>query len=382
MLVMNKNSDCDWIKQVPYPSRLGPLLAQRISARIAALQRDTNPAGRSLALFGSGRVLDIINSSDADVVHLHWICGEMLNIRQITQIRKPAVWTMHDNWTFCGAEHYMNPLCEDNRSKSGYTAENRSPLAKGIDIDAFTYRRKLKANWHDLPFLFSAPSQWLADAFTRSFLFHDIPCEVIPNALNTDIFQTGNRQAARKKFAVPEGKFTLLFGAQDANSPLKGGSILMESLNLLAGKVSPDKIHVLLFGKNTKVLTKNCSFPFTDLQIIEGDHDMASLYSAADVFILPSLADNMPYTAVEALACGTPVVAFRIGGLPEIVEHKVNGFLAEPFKPDSLTEGILYVMNNRMQLSAAARKNIHPQFSEVSVAEQYTALYRKVLEKC
>jgi glycosyltransferase involved in cell wall biosynthesis len=337
----------------------------------------SNAIFRSTGLVGNGIVPEI-NQSDADIVHLHWINGAFLSIFDIAQIQKPLVWTLHDSWPFCGTEHHPDILQNDLRWRYGYKKSNRLPDSTGLDLDKWVWLWK-KYCWKKLKISFVAPSIWEANMLRQSALFNAIQCAVIPNGVNTDIFQPGDKIAARKKLQLPLDKKIILFGAAFVNAPLKGGHLLIEALNKLFTKMPNIMLVCFGNGKIDNAFVKSGISEMT-LGSLQDTELLVAAYRAADVFICPSLIDNLPGTCVEAEACGVPVAAFRVGGIPDIVIRRQTGFLAEPYNIDDLCNGILYCLQNSEELGRKAREHAIIKFNYESVAKQFEALYKKVLK--
>ena len=277
----------------------------------------TNAAGRSLGLFGGMDLVEKINRSDADLVHLH-SPQLVIPIHAYPAIRKKIVWTLHDSWVFCGAELHPNLPEHDTRYRDGYTHKNFPSSSSGIDLDKWIWRWK-KHCWKNLQAVFTAPSRWEASCFKESALFRGQDCHVIPNCLDTEVFRPHDKAASRAVFHLPEGKRILLFGAADPSSPNKGFPCLREALRMLSSlEEYREHCHLAVFGEVPDPgYFGELPFPCTCVGQIESEDLMAQLYSAADVFICPSLVESFGYTSLESVSCGTPVAAFRTGGLPD-----------------------------------------------------------------
>lgn len=357
---------------------LGCPLSERIQRHFESFlskhRTTTNPIFHSLGLC-SHRLTSIINQSDADIVHLHWINGAFLSIRDILKIKKTLVWTLHDSWPFCGTEHHPNILESDQRYIEGYKTRNFPQSSRGIDLDKWIWRWKCFC-WKNLKCHFIAPSRWEAKCFEESALFHGQKCHVIPNTLNTDIFTIGNRASIRKKLHIPVDKHVILFGAMNYNDPIKGSQYLAQALQLLPQK---DSIFLLFFG-NSDALDEQLCIPGHGCGYVTEDAKMAELYQAADVFVCPSIIESFSLTSLEAEACGTPVVAFNVGGVQDVIMHKKTGYLAQPYETSDLAEGILYCLQNQKTLSDAAKRYVPDHFSEQLVAEKHVELYTHLLK--
>lgn len=312
-----------------------------------------------------------INSLDADVIHLHWINGDFLSIGELGAIRKPVVWTLHDNWAYCG-----NEFCTENfRYRDGYTAATRPAGETGPDLARYVWECK-KRKWKDLHPVFVSPSRWNADRLTESLLFRNVPCRVIRNPLDLQVFSPGDPAAARQKFSLDPARQTLLFGAERLDNPLKGADLLAETLKFLVQRVPSDHLQLLCFGAGKPEI--DSPYEIIHAGSLNGDRTMAELYRAADVLVCPSRMDNHPGVCTEAMACGVPAAAFRTAGLPEIVTDP--GSLAEPFRPESLAEAIVHTLKNREALSVRARQYAEKNCGPAEIGNQYRQVYELALQ--
>ncbi len=352
------------------------LLRPQIAALYRPFFRTGNPILHSPAIVPSGRVRHL-NASTADVLHLHWIQGEMLSIEEIGRITKPLVWTLHDMWAFCGAEHYA----EDYRWQEGYRKDNRPTHEQGFDLNRWTWERKRK-HWRR-PIQIVTPSRWLGECVRQSALMQDWPVTVIPNAIDTDVWQPLDRQLARTLLRLPADTPLVVFGAiggsRDAN---KGFDLLQAALQHL--KSQGFNLELLVFGERQPAQPPDLGFPIHYTGHLYDDLSLRILYSAADVMVVPSRQEAFGQTASEAHACGTPVVAFNIGGLPDIVTHQESGYLATPFDTADLAYGIRWVIEDKerhARLGEQARAHVVQHFAYPVVAKQYLAVYEEVLER-
>lgn len=344
-----------------------------LEAAAMRLMRTANPVQHSSAILPS-RWPARIARSDAALVHLHWMGSAMLSVADIARVRRPIVWTLHDMWAFCGAEHYAT----DDRWQTGYTAGNRPAGEAGPNLNRWTWSRK-RRHW-TRPIQIVTPSRWLADCVRQSALMGDWPVEVIPNALDTEVWSPIEPPAARHLLGLPPTGPLLLFGAYDgAVDPRKGFDLLAEALARLRGQL-PD-LRLMVIGQAEPENAPDLGFPVHYCGRLSDDLSLRVIYSAADAMLVPSRQEAFGQTASEAHACGTPVVAFDIGGLPDIVEHQRTGYLARAFEVDDLANGILWVLANaeRAALRQQARQRAVERFAYPVVAEQYRRLYEQVL---
>lgn len=315
-----------------------------------------------------------LNVSDADVVNLHWVNGEMMSIADIGRIDKPVVWTLHDMWAFCGAEH----VTEDFRWREGYTRANRPSHEGGFDLNRWTWARKRK-HWQR-PMHIITPSNWLADCARQSMLMRDWPITVVPNTIDTDVWQPIDKLIARRLLGLPLDAPLLLFGAMGGGQDRHKGFDLLQAALKHLGVQLPD-LELVVFGQLPPPVPPDLGFPVHYIGHIHDDVSLRLLYSAADVMAIPSRIDNLPNTGVEAHACGTPVVAFNTCGLPDIVVHQETGYLANAFQVEDLAHGIVWVMNDKRRhaaLSLAARQRAVKLWSNEVVSRQYKAIYQSI----
>lgn len=329
----------------------------------------------SLALFPSNWP-KLINGSDLDVVHLHWICGEMMSIEDIRKIKKTITWTLHDMWTFSGAEH----INYGKRWQEGYSSSNGSPSDSGLDLNRWTWARKRRA-WNK-PFQLITPSHWLESCVKQSALFSDWPVTTIHNAIDCDKWKPMEKSTCKQILGLPTDKHILAFGAMDGkNTYHKGFDLLTECLKKLRGQIHD--LELVVFGKNKPKDPIDFGFPVHYLGHIFDDISLAIIYNAADALIIPSRIDNLPNTGVEAMACGTPVIAFDTCGLPDIVSHQETGWLANAFDTEDLAKGIQWVLEDESRnrsLGRTARLSAVEKYSYPVVAAQYMELYHAVLK--
>ena len=376
---VNVASSGDWTVQGP-SSKLSKAIG-RIRPKLAIpfrkLLRTGNPIIHSPAMVPS-RWPERINASDADVVHLHWVQGEMLSIADIGRIRKPVVWTLHDMWAFCGAEHYTT----DYRWRDGYRANNRPDHESGFDLNRTTWQRKQKY-WRN-PLQIVCPSQWLAECAKTSSLMRDWPVLVVPNPIDTDHWKPIDQRLARQLLGMPQDCLLLAFGAMGGGrDPRKGMDLLLTAFSQLRSEPNLKTLQLVVFGQLAPQSPPQIGFPINYTGRLHDDLTLRALYSAADVMVVPSRQEAFGQTASEAHACGTPVVAFNTGGLPDIVDDRVTGVLAEPFVPASLAASISWVLEDLTRLhslGAAARKRAERLWAPRRIASLYEKVYLSAKE--
>jgi glycosyltransferase involved in cell wall biosynthesis len=364
----------DWTVEAPSSrlERLTARLRERVARQLRRTFKTDNPIIHSPAVSPS-QWAQRINQSDADVVHLHWVAGEMLSVADIGRIKKPIVWTLHDMWAFCGAEH----LSDDDRWRDGYSRRNRPAHESGFDLNRWTWERKRK-NW-TRPMHIVSPSRWLGACARNSALMRGWPIHVIPNALDTGRWKPIARPLARDMLSLPREAPLLLFGAIGGSAARhKGFDLLLKALAHL--REGLDNLNLVVFGQTAPREPPNLGFPMRYAGHLHDDLSLRALYSAANVLVVPSRQDTLPNTAVEAHACGTPVVAFNIGGLPDIIDHRSTGYLANPFDTEDLAAGIRWTLAQESfaNLGQNARRKAESQFSYPVIAESYRNLYAEL----
>ena len=325
----------------------------------------------SLNLFSS-KIVRILNQSNADIIHLHWLNAEMLSIKQIAKIKKPMVWTFHDMWPLCGSEHYVS----DSFFDQNY-AVNASGKPKKFR-NKFTFNMKKKA-WRSLQLEIVCPGNWLADCVRKSQLFHTKQPTVIYNCLNLDVFfPRRNRDEIRNSLGLPLKKKIILFGAFNPEHERKGGDLLLAALDLLKNK---NDMVVAIFGTKEKKIYEQFGLSFYELGSFSADEELAELYSAADIMCVPSRQESFGQTASEPLACGIPVVAFNSTGLRDVVDHQENGYLASPFSVEDYTIGIEWCLDeaNYSMLSKNGISKAGKAFHRDKIAAEYINIYNQLV---
>lgn len=320
-------------------------------------------------------IVDKINASDADIVHLHWIANGMISVKNLSRIKKPIVWSLHDMWAFTGGCHY------DSGCGKYATHCNACPVLGSIqrtDLSYTVFKKKAK-NFTKIPSLtIVGLSRWITDCAKKSPLFTGRDIVNLPNPLDTRIFRPIKKEIARDLLNLPMNRKLVLFGADYAtHDPRKGFAEFCIAMH----SVKSMNLDLLLFGAGRPLESIDLGFPVHHLGHIPGDLSLRILYSAVDLMVVPSIQENLSNTIMESLACGTPVVAFDIGGNRDMIDHQKNGYLAIPYSPVSLADGIDWILNypSPQNLSENARGKIMETFESGKVAGKYVELYRKVI---
>lgn len=353
--------------------------ARGLSRFLLLLQRTATSTVRSVNLFPAG-LGKLIERIEADVIHLHWVGSETLSIWEIGKIRRPVVWTLHDNWSFQGTEHYVEQDTE-RRASEGYARTNRPPNEAGLDVDRLVWRVKRHC-WRSSHIHLVGPTGWPADLARAAVLTRDRPIEVIPYPLDLTRYRPLDRLRMRACLGLPSTARVVLFGALAATTdPRKGFDLLLEALRQLAE--THTDVHLLVFGNTVsgeRLGPELRGVATTFLGPIHDEDRLVAVYNAADVMVVPSRQDVAPQTVTEALACGTPVVAFDATGLRYMVEHRVSGYLARAFDPADLGYGIGWVLDDvghNASLRRAARWRAESLAEAGKVTDAYLEVYKR-----
>jgi glycosyltransferase involved in cell wall biosynthesis len=321
-----------------------------------------------------------VKQSAPDVINLHWVCDGFLKIETLAKFKRPIVWTLHDMWAFTGGCHYSQE-CDRYTVSCGNCPQLHSHQT--FDLSRWIWRRKAKA-WKDLNLAIVTPSHWLAECARSSSLFRELPITVIPNGIDLGLYKPIDRKLARQILKLPQDKQLLLFAAVKATSERrKGFHLLQAALQQLSQSGWAEKAELLVVGASPPPSdATGLKFQTHYLGTLSDDISLALVYAAADVFVAPSLQDNLPNTVMEAIACGIPCVAFNVGGMPDLIEHQRNGYLAQPYETGDLADGITWVLsdNERYQkLANAARQKAEQDFTLEKQANSYVNLFQQRL---
>jgi glycosyltransferase involved in cell wall biosynthesis len=378
VMVLQKSSD---LPSVVLPNkwnklykRIQPLVVDKFISQLGSHQDDTFSIN-----FTPSSIDRDIKKIKPDLINLHWIGWEFLRIEDFRKLGVPLVWTLHDMWAFTGGCHYSGG-CDRYTKSCGTCPQLNSNTDR--DLSRWVWQRKHQA-WKDLDLTIVTPSRWLAACARASTLCQDLRIEVIPNGLDIQKYQPIDKKQARKLIGLPQDGHIILFGAVGAtSSPRKGFQFLKPALQKLCEDPDLDRVELVIFGSSQPLNPPDLGFKVNYLGRLNDDIALALVYAAADVFVAPSVEDNLPNTVIEALACGTPCVSFRIGGMSDPIEHQQNGYLAQPFDTDDLARGIAWVLGDpqrHQKLCDRAREKVEQEFTSELQAHRYTALYQNLV---
>lgn len=314
---------------------------------------------------------------DADIIHLHWINDGIWSpafINYLIKLEKPIVWTMHDMWPFTGGCHY-DDFCGKYSNECGCCPALNSQKNHDLSYKEIVSKKILygRAN-----ICFVGCSEWMTNIYRESTIAKKTGHKAftIPNPIDTEIFHKMDKAGCRKKLKLPVDKKIILFGAVNSTTDRrKGYKMLKDAISHLNHK---SEYVLVVFG------CEKFDDAFSDIQtfcmgIIKNDKELAILYNAADVFVAPSIQENLANTVVESIACGTPVAAFNIGGMKDMIISGFNGYLAKPYDTMQLSNGIKVCLADCGQTEEHI-KFVHDRFSYQVVGNKYTSLYRELLE--
>jgi glycosyltransferase involved in cell wall biosynthesis len=317
-----------------------------------------------------------INKINPDIVHIHWLGPGMIALEDFSKINAPMVWSLHDMSAFTGGCHY-NENCNRFQIGCGNCRVLGSNKENDLSRKVFRQKERIYKKINNLTIV--GLSNWITKSSKENNLFKNRRVINLPNPIDIKIFKPFDKINARNLLGLPKGKKLILFGAMSATSDLRKGFLeLSEALKGLKVK----DIELVVFGSDKPLNDINLKLKIHYVGNIDDDQALISLYSAADVMIVPSLQENLSNSIMESLACATPVVGFNIGGNSDMIEHKRNGYLSIPFDSDSLKSGIEWVLNspNYNQLCKNARNKVMHEFDSKVVAKKYIELYEEILK--
>ena len=320
---------------------------------------------------------------EADVIHLHWVNHGFITvdtIKKLAALGKPIIWSMHDMWIFTGGCHYSGS-CRNFEQACGNCQFLKIPsendITKGILAEKLS---KLK----NKNIRFVGSSKWLASEARKSKLLKNEHVTDMVTPVNTSFFRPIEGPTLRSELGISSSKKVILFLAMSAEDERKGFQYLLQALILLGQQSTKPDFEIIIVGKNNSKHFTEVPFPIHLLGLVSDKSRIVEAYNAANVFVIPSLEDNLPNTIMESLACGTPVVGFNTGGIPEMIDHKKTGYVAEFKNAQDLARGIQWVLDEEGVTSAELKSNsrikAESHYSYPVVAKKYFDLYNEVLK--
>jgi len=324
---------------------------------------------------------DIVKESD--ILILHQTCSGFLSLNSIsklTELKKPIIFTLHDMWPFTGGCHYNN-YCENYYNQCGICPQLKS--SSGNDFSFKIHKRK-KSIYKKLNLNIVTSSNWLNKEAEVSSLLGENSIKTIYTPIDTDTFKPRDKLFSRRELSLQPDKTLILIGAMNLNIKRKGIEYLISALKII-NKDKPELIKnldTIIFGSLDESILSEIPFKVHQLGKINDENKLVDCYNAADIYVTPSLQDNLPNTVIESLSCGTPVVAFNTGGMPDMIEHLENGYLAELKSSNDLAAGMVTLLSDTKELlkmKEKCRDTALEKFNEETIANQYSAYYKELL---
>ena len=333
----------------------------------------------------------------SDIIHLHWINFGFLSLDSLEKLfntNKPIVWTLHDMWAFTGGCHYARECTNYEKNCGNCVPFLKNPSENDLSNQVWKRKKEIfsKAN-----LTIVTCSEWLAQKARESSLLKDKTIISIPNPIDIDVFRPIEKSVARAYFKLAPDKKYILFGAVKISDERKGFAYFVEALSMLDIRLlilenessnnehrltniehRKKDIEIIIFGQAQTSDFEGLPFKVNILGRLLDLETIARAYSVASVFVSPSIEDNLPNTIMESMACGTPVIGFEVGGIPEMIDHQKNGYLAQYKSAEDLAKGIYWTLfeSDYQALTNNSRKKVLDNYSEKVVAEKYKEVYK------
>lgn len=327
-------------------------------------------------IINSDEILAKINIISPDIIHLHWVNDQFLDLNVLHRLNIPIIWSLHDMWAFTGGCHYDSD-CKNYQTICNTCPTINSKKYRDLSFKQSEFKKYVYSSIKNI--IFNGLSKWITRCAKESAITNNYPVITLPNTIDINTFSPIEKNKARKKLNLPFNKKIILSGAIEINKDTrKGYDLLLKAFTHLKDK---DSIILGIFGNKQINLSINISLNAIPFGMVSDDSLLNLIYNAADVMVVPSRQENLANTIMESLACGTPVVAFDIGGNSDMVEHKKNGYLATPFDCTDLANGIEWVLynNDYENLRKNAREKVISTFSEEVVIPKYIEAYTQMI---
>jgi len=352
--------------------------AQKESAKDSVV-KIKNPSWKKILAYLTANDLDryygkeLIETAEfkkADIIHLHNISGHFFSLAALKEIsrRKPVVWTFHDMQPI---DHYFAHSFEEKPENGLFTGASPKKISNLIWWNRLYLKRRKISIYRDSVFQIVSPSSWLAEKIKLTALA-DKPLTIINNGVDTAKFYPTDKAQAKLKIGVPsDQKLILTVSDRGRKNVLKGGDFVQKLADHFPA------IQFISIGNDGASTEKNIRF---EKKIY--DHDiLRSYYQAADLLLLPSYAENFPLASLEAMACGTPVVAFAVGGMSEQINHKIDGYLAQSQNINDLISGVNFIYaTSAEEIAQRCRRQIEEKFSAAGMVKKYLDLYPRLIK--
>lgn len=383
LLVMLRNSDDPTVETPPRSARyiVKKLVVSYADNLPLLFYRNRTDGKWSPAMVQAYPVDRLYSVQDADLIILYWICAGFLNVKTVQRLGalgKPIIWRLSDMWPFTGGCHYSGE-CEKYKERCGACPQLGSQ--KENDLSRRLWKKKQR-KWKNIHFAVACPSQWMVKCARESSLFQNRCIEVIPTGVDTNRYKPIEKQIARRLLGLPQERKLVLFSALGATSdPRKGAQHLQETLVAYSQNKQNPPFDLVVFGSSQTPKDLEKLFHIYVLGILHDEISLSLVYNACDLFIAPSIEENLANTVLESLACGTPCVAFDVGGMADAIEHKGNGYLAKLFDAEDLARGISWILEDDLRYSELCRKAVDKvtrNFNQKDAPDKYLSLYEKI----
>jgi glycosyltransferase involved in cell wall biosynthesis len=318
---------------------------------------------------------------DADILHIHGIHGGFFSYLALPSLteNKPAVFTLHDMWAFTG---HCAISYDCDRWKTG-CGECPYP-----DAPPVVQRDNTRLEWGLKDWVYSrsnlvivTPSECITEQAKRSML-NRFPIHQIPHGVDCEVYQPLDSEQCRALLGIQPGKKVLMFASMGLHYFSKGGDLLLKALQSLPESMKAEAV-LLLLGDRGEAIAETAGIQALDLGYVRNDRLKVIAYSAADLFISPSRAESFGLVLLESMACGTPVVAFGVGGVPDLVRPGISGYLAEPENAKDLCDGIVQLLEDeplRNRMSQQCRAIALEEYPLGLQVQRHIDLYRQILQ--
>ncbi|MCM8811697.1 MAG: glycosyltransferase family 4 protein [Candidatus Omnitrophica bacterium] len=319
---------------------------------------------------------------EADIIQMYNTHGAYFShwvLARLSQ-EKPVIWRLSDMWALTGHCSYSYE-CERWKTGCGSCPHLKEYPALPWDITGLLWKIKDRI-YSRSRLAIVCPSRWLMNLAMESPLLNRFPIHWIPNGLDLELFRPHPKKEAKNRFGIPQENKVILFSASSILSPRKGAAYLTTALGRLNGSLA--KTTLLIVGAGARLFESRLSVDVKRVEAVEGDEPLSWIYSAADLFVLPTLADNLPNGILESMACGTPAVSFRVGGVPEAVRHMETGYAAAPGAADDLSKGIRLLLEDdllRERMGRRCREVTEREYGEETQTDRFEKLYREILKE-
>ena len=369
IVVSEKNDNNNSILSINKTSeKIKNLFKSSISRQLKYVFKTKNQNTHSLNIISS-KNLKLINSLKPDYVNLHWIGNETISISDINKINSKIVWTLHDMWPFCGAEHYS----DNSRYVEGYNKTNKPKDERGLDLNKFIWQKKI--NYFNKVDKIICTSNWMYNCAKKSYLFKDKLISEIPLTLDKDIWRPYNKKNSRDFFGINLESKVVLYGADNfLKNKRKGFEIFKKTINKVSKRFN-EKIELIFFGDDafeiSKITNEFKNIKILNLGKVTDQSTLRLIYSCSDLVVIPSLLEAFGLIALEAIHCGVPCVVFENTGLTSIIDHQKNGYVAKYNSEEDLETGISWCLKNMINKNNTTYQNAFLKFNSDKIIKQY-----------